>query len=184
MLQFWWKVNFRLEAEGSLSDLNFGKRLHFDAPVHIGYGKGALRVAERVWFGWKTAPRVGSGSILLEPRTPDSLISIGVGTAISNNVSIIAMGSIQIGQRCLIGEMVQIFDCDFHETDPGRRKAGVGPIEAVSIGDNVWIGSRAMVLKGVTIGDNSVIAAGSVVTQSIQSNTLAVGVPARAIRAL
>lgn len=183
-LRFWWKVSLRLEAEGSLSYFNFGKRLHFDAPVRVGYGKGTLDVAERVWFGWETAPRAGSGCILLEPRSPDSLISIGAGTAISNNVSIIAMGSIRIGQRCLIGEMVQIFDCDFHEIDPGQRKAGVGPIEAVSIGDNVWIGSRAIVLKGITIGDNSVIAAGSIVTRSIPSNSLAVGVPARVIRAL
>jgi maltose O-acetyltransferase len=84
----------------------------------------------------------------------------------------------------LIGDQVTILDCDFHEISPITRMNGVGPIEPVVIGDNVWLGSRVMVLKGVTIGENSVVAAMSVVTKSIPPNSIAVGNPARVIRSI
>jgi maltose O-acetyltransferase len=58
----------------------------------------------------------------------------------------------------------------------------VGTIKPVSIGNNVWIGSRVMILKGASIGDNSVIAAMSVVTSAIPANCVAAGVPAKVIR--
>lgn len=115
---------------------------------------------------------------------PGALVSIGAGTAISNNVPIITVGLIRIGQHCLIGDLVQIFDCDFHEIEPARRNASCGPVEPVMIDDNVWIGSRVMVLRGASIGENSVIAAGSVVNRPIPANSLAASVPARDIRIL
>ena len=130
------------------------------------------------------APRYGRGEILLQPRAEDATISIGSGTIFSNNVSIVAMRSIRIGSDCLIGDLVQIIDCDFHELDPLRRRTSVGRIKPVEIGNNVWLGSRVMVLCGVTIGDNTVIGAGSVVTRSIPANSVAVGVPAKVIRTL
>jgi maltose O-acetyltransferase len=130
------------------------------------------------------APRFGSGEILLQPRNPDSIIAIGAETIFSNNVSVVAMESIRIGSKCRIGDFVQIFDCDFHEVDPARRDSGVGRINPVALGNNVWLGSRVIVLRGVSIGDNSVVGAGSVVTHSIPSNSLAVGVPAKVVRTL
>ena len=75
-----------------------------------------------------------------------------------------------------------IYDCDFHEINPESRNASVGQILPVSIGDNVWLGSRIMVLKGVSIGSHSVIAAGSIVTQSIPSRCIAAGIPAKVIK--
>ncbi|MBP7051983.1 MAG: hypothetical protein KBE65_13295 [Phycisphaerae bacterium] len=75
-----------------------------------------------------------------------------------------------------------IYDCDFHEIDPILRNRGPGPNMPVEIGDNVWLGSRVMVLKGVTIGANSVVGAGSIVTTSLPANCVAAGVPARVIR--
>lgn len=176
----------RLLAEGSVSlgQLQLGTGVHFNSPVRLGFGCGRLEIGESVHLGWGPAPRLGDGALLLQPRVVGALISIGSSTALSNNVSIVAMRSIQIGQRCLIGDLVQIFDCDFHEIAPENRHSGCGPIEPVMIGDNVWIGSRTMVLRGVSIGENSVIAAGSVVTKTIPANCLAAGVPARVIREL
>jgi len=78
--------------------------------------------------------------------------------------------------------LTSIYDCDSHEVDPKFRRRSVGPIEPVIIGDNVWFGSRVQVLRGVSIGDNSVIGAGSVVVQSIPANCVAAGVPAKVIR--
>jgi maltose O-acetyltransferase len=125
---------------------------------------------------------MGSGEILIQARSPDSEIVVGQGNVWSNNVSIVANQLISIGEDCQIGDGVAIYDCDFHEIDPRHRNRSPGPAAPVCIGNNVLLGSRAMVLKGVTIGDNSVIAAMSVVTKAVPGNSIAAGNPARVIR--
>ena len=173
---------FRIEATGSLANFDCSDGLRIDVPVTIGTRGGTLKIGNDVWLGWSAATKQGKGTILLQPRLAESVITIGEHTQISNNVSIGALGNISIGAHCLIGEMAWIMDCNFHEIEPSKRGAGVGPIKPVGIGDNVWIGSRVMILPGVVIGNNSVIGAGSIVTKSIPPNCLAVGVPARVIR--
>lgn len=147
-------------------------------------GLGTVELENGVNLGSLDAPRMGSGAIQLRAALPGSRITIGARTATSNNITIIAMKSVEIGAQCLIGDCVAIYDCDFHEIDPSRRRGSAGPSEAVVIGNNVWLGSRVMVLKGVSIGDNTVIAAGSVVTRSIPANVVAAGVPARVVKQL
>ncbi|MFD0671482.1 DapH/DapD/GlmU-related protein [Cohnella sp. GCM10027633] len=88
--------------------------------------------------------------------------------------------SIRIGEDTIIGPLVNIIDTNFHPVDSGDRSAGMG----VVIGSNVWIGRAAIILPGVTIGDNAVVAAGSVVTKDIPPGTLAGGAPAKVIREL
>jgi maltose O-acetyltransferase len=179
----WRRLLFEVDAMGSLRSFAHGS-LCLDSPVRVGGGQGTLEIGDRVGLGCYNAERLGNGEILLEPRDPKAVIRIGSETNISNNVSIVAMSEVRIGNRCRIGDLVQVLDCDYHEVDPLRRDAGVGPVEPVTIGDNVWLGSRVMVLRGVTIGDNSVIGAGSLVTKSVPPNSVAVGVPARVIRSL
>ncbi|WP_390622509.1 DapH/DapD/GlmU-related protein [Candidatus Laterigemmans baculatus] len=94
------------------------------------------------------------------------------------------MDSVVLGSRCLVGDLVSIFDCDFHELNPVGRHISPGKISPVSIGDNVWLGSRVIVLKGVTIGDDTVVAAGAVVASSLPAGVLAAGVPAKILRTL
>ena len=90
--------------------------------------------------------------------------------------------------RCpgLIGADVMIADTDFHEVDViARRHLPIpAPVEsdAVTIGDDVFLGARSIVLKGASIGNGSVIAAGSVVTGAIPAGVVAGGVPARVLR--
>ena len=87
----------------------------------------------------------------------------------------------------MVGPNVVIVDADFHALWPPESRVSTPAIESdadVTIGRNVWIGMRSIVLKGVTIGDGAIVAAGSVVTGDIPSNTLAGGVPARVIRTL
>ena len=145
-------------------------------------GMGAVHFGTSSSFGCREAPCVGTGAIQIQARRPDSIIRIGPGCAFSNNISICALQSVIIGGKCLIGDMVLILDADHHELDPSNRWNGSGTISPVVIGNNVWIGSRAIILRGVTIGDNSVIGAGSVVTKSVPANTVVAGNPARPIK--
>jgi acetyltransferase-like isoleucine patch superfamily enzyme len=147
-------------------------------------GCGNIVFGENVTFGYPMAPRLGNGEILLQARGPNSQITIGRGTLMNNNITIVAMESVKIGESCQIGDMVAIMDSDFHDIDPIRRNLSHGKIQPVTIGSNVWLGSRVMVLKGVSIGDNSVVAAGSVVTKSLPANVVAAGIPARPVKKL
>jgi maltose O-acetyltransferase len=71
-----------------------------------------------------------------------------------------------------------------HPLDPSERRKKISLVEAVTIGDDVWIGANCTILPGVTIGSNVVIAAGAVVTKDLPGNCIAAGVPAAIIREL
>ena len=102
----------------------------------------------------------------------NSELIIGSGN-INNGFKMSCFQKIEIGENVSIAENVTIRDTDNHFID--KNKPSTAPIK---IGDKVWIGMNAMILKGVTIGDGAVIAAGSVVNKDIPSRCLAAGVPA------
>ncbi|WP_275229109.1 acyltransferase [Novosphingobium album (ex Liu et al. 2023)] len=111
-------------------------------------------------------------------------MTIGDRVGMSGAAIFCATG-IKIGNDVQIGANVSIFDTDFHALDyVDRRLDRHTPTAPVHIGDDVWIGANSIVLKGVTIGERAVIAAGSVVTSNIPANTLAGGVPSKVIRSL
>lgn len=147
-------------------------------------GLGKVTIGDSVLLGCKPAARAGNGEILLQARESDAVVEIGERVAFSNNISIIATQRISIGNDCLIGDFVLIMDSDFHGIDPRERRSSSGVSRPVVIGNNVWFGSRVIVQKGVTIGDNSIIAAQSVVTRNIPQNSIAGGNPAKVIRLL
>lgn len=178
--RIWWRWLFIHGHSGSLS---ISGKIRTDVPV-LANGKGRVEIGGRTRFGYALAPKFGCGDILLQARTEPSRIEIRAHTILSNNVSVIACERVTIGEHCLIGDAVTITDSDFHELDPERRHDGAGATAAVTIGNNVWLGSRVVVLKGVTIGDGSVIAAGAVVAKDIPARVLAAGVPAKVIRTL
>lgn len=91
----------------------------------------------------------------------DATISVGYQTFINRRTEIISANRVQIGERCAISWDVCITDTDNHKVGEGAHSA---PVE---IGDRVWIGAGAMILKGVTIGDGAVVAARSVVTKDV-----------------
>jgi maltose O-acetyltransferase len=88
---------------------------------------------------------------------------------------------IRIGAHCMIGPKTCIYAIG-HPLDAESRKAKVGIPEPVTIGDNVWIGGGVTILPGVSIGDNTVVAAASVVTKSFPDNVVIAGNPARIIK--
>lgn len=114
----------------------------------------------------------------------EAVIKIGNGVGMSG-VTIYAREAITIGDRCVIGGNVKILDNDFHPADPNLRlenpcaNYGTKPI---IVGKNVFIGCNSLILKGVTIGDNSVVGAGSVVCNSVPENCIVAGNPARIVK--
>ena len=100
------------------------------------------------------------------------------GTVIS------AAGSIEIGSKVICGANVTITDTDWHDVKRSQNNLGPPQPAPVSIGSNVWLGLNVVVLKGVTIGDNTVIAANSVVTKDLPENVIAAGQPAKIVKYL
>ncbi len=128
---------------------------------------------------------------------------MGAGSAVVgdftllNGALVMADERIEIGSHCLISWNVGIADSDFHPLEPAQRlidAQAVAPFykdrpprpkletRPVKICDNVWIGMNAIVLKGVTIGENSVVAAGAVVTKSVPANCVVAGNPAVVVK--
>jgi maltose O-acetyltransferase len=123
---------------------------------------------------WNIGPRCVFG-------TTD--VAIGRGTFINRGCVFDAMAPIRIGGRCAIGMEVMVITSTHAVAGPDRR---AGELEArpVTIGKGCWIGSRVVILPGVTVGDGVIIASGAVVSRDCDANMLYAGIPARPIRAL
>ena len=102
-------------------------------------------------------------------------------TVINYNCVILDTSPVNIGANVFIGPGVCVA-CAGHAMDPSQRAEGIGTSKPVTIGNDVWIGANAVVCGGVTIGDRSVIGAGSVVNREIPSGVVAAGNPCRVIR--
>jgi acetyltransferase-like isoleucine patch superfamily enzyme len=123
-----------------------------------------------------------SHPVVLRTLTPVAFLSVGDQVGMSGS-SVCAAESVKIGNDCLLGADVLITDTDFHSTTAKgprlhQKNAKTAP---VVVGDNVFIGARSIVLKGVTIGDHAVIGAGSVVTEDVPERAVVAGVPARVV---
>ncbi len=136
------------------------------------------------------------GVLRIESWQPGTLV-IGDDVYLGDDTLVSCANRVEIGKLTMIAHGVQIFDNDSHPLDPtlreqdyltllGRHPMPRPPIAnaPVVIGDHVWIGMNSLVMKGVTIGAGSVVAAGSVVTSDIPPRSVAAGVPARVIAAL
>ena len=107
-------------------------------------------------------------------------LTIGHGTNVNGTgTKLLCAQEVTIGEHCTLSWDVQVLDHDFHTiTADGVERPSVAPVR---IGDRVWIGTRAVVLKGVTIGDGAVVAAGAVVTSDVPAGAVVAGVPARVV---
>ena len=151
-----------LRARILLRGCQLGRRIYANGPVLV-ENEGTIVLGDRTFF-------VG-GIVPAELRTgPGGRIEIGQDTGIGYGVSVEAHGAVTIGRRSMLASFVRV--CDL-----GRD--GVRP---VTIGDDVWLAHAVIVEPGVTIGDGSVVAAGSVVTRDVPPHHLASGNPARSIR--
>ncbi|MFC5705279.1 acyltransferase [Aeromonas eucrenophila] len=149
-------------------------------------GKGIIDIHHSVILGVENSPGFYSNYSYIESRHTESSIRIGEGTIINNDLKIISdCKNILIGKSCLIGSNFQVLNSNFHDLNPNNRFNTVTVLQDnVEIGNNVFIGNNVTVLKGVSIGCNSIIANGSVVVKSIPVNSVAGGNPAKIIGCL
>lgn len=110
-----------------------------------------------------------------------SQVRLGSGVYLNFDCVVLDSSWVTIGDHTLVGPGVHFYTVT-HPLDPQLRQTGVEYARPISIGANVWIGGRAVILPGVTIGDNAVIAAGAVVREDVAANTMVAGVPARLVR--
>ena len=110
-------------------------------------------------------------------------IRLGRNCFINYNCVFLDCAPIEIGDELQMAPAVQLYTA-YHPLDRATRAAGLEYAKPIRIGSGVWIGGGAIVLPGVTIGDGAVTGAGSVITRDVPPNTLALGNPARIVRAL
>jgi acetyltransferase-like isoleucine patch superfamily enzyme len=138
----------------------------------------------RALFGELIGKAVDDSFLLIPPfyTTGGPDIVVGRNVFINQNCTFYDLGGIDIADDVMIGPNVSIITSG-HPIEPSRRRALV-TAKPVAIKRNVWIAAGATVIGGVTIGENSVVAAGSVVTRDVPANTLVGGNPARVIRSI
>jgi acetyltransferase-like isoleucine patch superfamily enzyme len=121
---------------------------------------------------------IGANKIYDEP-----ILRVGNNSTIGFHTDISIAKEISIGDNCMIAPYCFLMDSDDHPINPQKRLSGDNitkdDIAPIKIGNNVWIGSYCSILKGVTIGDNSIIATRSVVTRDVIENCVYAGYPAR-----
>ncbi|QHC67972.1 sugar O-acetyltransferase [Rathayibacter sp. VKM Ac-2759] len=128
---------------------------------------------------------LGDGAFVKPPLFVDygENITIGARTFVNYNLTALDVATITIGEDCQIGPNVQLLT-PTHPVEPGPRRDKLEAALPITIGDNVWLGGGVIVCPGVSIGDDSVIGAGSVVTRDIPAGVVAVGNPARVLRSI
>jgi acetyltransferase-like isoleucine patch superfamily enzyme len=169
----------RLLAKLAWLKLRWGKRLELDGfafvcpGVKLEIGKGAvLRLGRWSWLGHGCKVRVHEGEV-----------QIGAKTVIGQECTISAYQHVSIGRECIVADRVMLIDFDHGVVEVERpiRLQGIYKRD-VRVGHNVWIGYGACLLRGVTVGNNTIIGTSSVVTKDLPENAVAAGMPARVLR--
>jgi acetyltransferase-like isoleucine patch superfamily enzyme len=156
-----------------------GKGGYFIKPWHVEVFGASVRLGNHVTVIASADKKV---RFSVWPRWMEKgCIDIGDYGLILPGVRISAASRIEIGDNCMIASGAYIMDSDWHDL---YNRTMPGAAEPVFIKNNVWIGDSAIVCKGVTIGENSVIGAGAVVTKSIPENVVAAGNPAKVVKRL
>jgi acetyltransferase-like isoleucine patch superfamily enzyme len=169
----------RMLARLALLKLRYRGRLRIDGPCFICPGveleigrRATLHIGRWAWVGHATKIRVHEGEV-----------RIGAKTVIGQECTLSAFQHISIGRECIVADRVMLIDFDHGVVEVERpiRLQGIYKRD-VDVGHNVWIGYGACILRGVTVGENSVIGTSAVVTREVPPNAIVGGIPARVIR--
>ncbi|HVJ82570.1 MAG TPA: acyltransferase [Planctomycetia bacterium] len=172
---FWYEPLFRSQCESVGANLWMERLPYLEGVGRIVVGDG-VRLSGKQTIGF-----AGSTSAMPE-------LVIGDGTFIGHGCAFYVGKSFRIGRNCLIAGDVTVYDLDGHPLDAAERRGGkptpASGIKPVVLGDDVWIGRGAMILKGVSIGDRSIVGARSLVTRHVPPDSIVAGNPARIVRKL
>ena len=166
--------------------------------VRLGYWKlrlrGRLELGGIAFIGPGCRLEVGPNAVLelgrwswlghgCKIRCHEGRVSLGAKTVMGQECTISAFQHVSIGRECVIADRVMMIDFDHGmvEVDRPVRLQGIYKRD-VNVGNNVWIGYGACILRGVTIGDNAIVGTSSVVTKDVEPNAVVGGVPARVLR--
>jgi acetyltransferase-like isoleucine patch superfamily enzyme len=159
--------------------LRFRKRLQTDGIAFVGPGVSLeIGPSARVVLGrWSW---IGHGC---KVRAHEGEVRIGAKTVLGQECTISSYQGVSIGRECILADRVMLIDFDHGVVEVERpiRLQGIYKRE-VRVGNNVWIGYGACLLRGVTVGDNAIIGTSSVVTKPVPDNAVVGGVPARLLR--
>jgi maltose O-acetyltransferase len=108
-------------------------------------------------------------------------VSIGAGTFFNYDCLMLDVAPVTVGADCQVASRVQFITAT-HPIDPHVRRIGWETAKPITVGDNVWLSSGVILCPGVTIGDDTVVGAGAVVTRDLPAGVVAMGVPARVVR--
>ncbi|MDP4644990.1 MAG: hypothetical protein NWS71_11175 [Opitutales bacterium] len=176
---YWIVWRYRLNATGRLRVIGFPV-VKNKGTIILGAGVDLRSSPESTAMGVITP-------VILNAMEPDSILRIGDSVGMSG-VVICCKKSITIGNRVQFGSGAVVCDTDFHSLDyqvRGTPQDASGAVASpVYIGDDCFVGARAIILKGVTIGARSIVGAGSVVVKDVPADTVVAGNPAREIRNL
>jgi acetyltransferase-like isoleucine patch superfamily enzyme len=180
----WYAVRRVLVAEPLFKGYcaSYGRNLRTGIFVHFVQGGGAIDVGDDVVVD-------GKSSFLFATRFSDRpTLAIGDRTGIGHDCTFAVAKRIDIGADCRIARGVWMFDSPGHPSEPDARRMGRPPdpdqVKPITIGNNVWIGGFSIIFPGVSIGEGSVIAAGSVIIADVPAFTVMAGNPARRITQL
>lgn len=175
------RLNICMINKFSMRSIKLGKNVRFYQKTLFS-GLGNFMIDDKVSFGVKIGGFYWGNVTELQARYPRSEIIIKNNTVFNNSTFICAANRIEINQHCKIGANVTMMDFEAHGTLPQNRH-NIGELGTIVIGNNVWIGNNVIILKDVEIGDNSIIAAGSVVIKGkYPANCIIGGNPAKIVK--
>ncbi len=156
-----------------------GRRWRTDGPLFLGSGL-ELRIARRGRVEFGRFVWIGHGSKI---RCHEGVVEIGAKTVLGQECTISAYERVRIGEQCVIADRVMFIDFDHGVVEVERpiRLQGIYT-RPVEVGSNVWVGYGACILRGVRVGDNSIVGTNCVVTKDVPANAVVAGVPARIVR--
>lgn len=172
------------------SDIKIGKNVKIlGMPIFTNNFNGKIEIGnDSLLVSRSSQTALGvSHKVILRILKPSAIIVLGNKTRMSGT-TICSSELVQIGDNCVIGADVIIADTDFHSLDPDTRKSEkdgqMANTSPIIIGNDVFIGGKSIILKGVNLGDNVIVGAGSIVTKSFEKNSIIGGNPARLISIL